>query len=261
MDAFQPDYWRDQSFFDSIVPAAQSLDWQVWPVSSDYYAELSRLTRPRCCVPPSPQSQLPYELHVGELAQIPTRYANWHDYFNALIWAMFPRCKQLLNDLHRQHWSRVRSPVRDRLTLFDESGALVLCDDESVIDALRGHRWREIFVDNRDDFTAHARVLLFGHGQLEKCLQPYVGMTAQAHYLSVSAELLRMTGAELIQKADECLVSQWSQMFSGLTDNRGTRNDMLSPLPILGLPGWWRDNEQSAFYDKVQYFRPKRVIK
>ena len=31
-----------------------------------------------------------------------------------------------------------------------------------------------------------------------------------------------------------------------------------SPLPMLGLPGWWPANEAAAFYDDVSVFRPQR---
>jgi hypothetical protein len=30
----------------------------------------------------------------------------------------------------------------------------------------------------------------------------------------------------------------------------------LTPIPILGYPGWSIDNGNSAFYDNQQYFRP-----
>jgi alpha-glucosidase (family GH31 glycosyl hydrolase) len=29
-------------------------------------------------------------------------------------------------------------------------------------------------------------------------------------------------------------------------------------LPILGVPGWWADNEEPSFYDDAFVFRPKR---
>jgi len=35
-------------------------------------------------------------------------------------------------------------------------------------------------------------------------------------------------------------------------------NSQLYPLPMLGVPGWWPDNEQPEFYDNTDYFRAKR---
>ena len=32
-----------------------------------------------------------------------------------------------------------------------------------------------------------------------------------------------------------------------------------SPLPILGVPGWWADNAEPAFYDDPTVFRPRRL--
>jgi hypothetical protein len=32
----------------------------------------------------------------------------------------------------------------------------------------------------------------------------------------------------------------------------------LSPLPVLGVPGWWNANGQEGFYDDTGYFRPGR---
>jgi len=33
---------------------------------------------------------------------------------------------------------------------------------------------------------------------------------------------------------------------------------MLSPLPVLGVPGWWPENEREDFYDNERYFRRGR---
>ena len=32
-----------------------------------------------------------------------------------------------------------------------------------------------------------------------------------------------------------------------------------SPLPVLGVPGWWPANETPAFYDDASVFRPRRL--
>ena len=31
-----------------------------------------------------------------------------------------------------------------------------------------------------------------------------------------------------------------------------------SPLPVLGVPGWWPDNAKLGFYDDAEVFRPRR---
>jgi len=30
----------------------------------------------------------------------------------------------------------------------------------------------------------------------------------------------------------------------------------LFPLPVLGIPGWWPDNEVATFYGREDIFRP-----
>ena len=30
------------------------------------------------------------------------------------------------------------------------------------------------------------------------------------------------------------------------------------PLPVLGIPGWWPENEKEDFYDDAAVFRPAR---
>ena len=37
---------------------------------------------------------------------------------------------------------------------------------------------------------------------------------------------------------------------------RSTRD--LSPLPLLGVPGWTADNDNPTYYDNTDYFRPGR---
>ena len=32
----------------------------------------------------------------------------------------------------------------------------------------------------------------------------------------------------------------------------------LAPLPILGIPGWWQDNDLPEFYQNERYFRRER---
>ncbi len=34
-----------------------------------------------------------------------------------------------------------------------------------------------------------------------------------------------------------------------------------SPLPVLGVPGWWSANASSDFYDDASVFRPGRRIR
>jgi len=39
---------------------------------------------------------------------------------------------------------------------------------------------------------------------------------------------------------------------------RSTRE--LSPVPLLGVPGWAADNDCAVYYDNTRYFRPGRQL-
>jgi hypothetical protein len=40
---------------------------------------------------------------------------------------------------------------------------------------------------------------------------------------------------------------------------RFTATRELTPVPILGVPGWWSGNESETYYDDAAYFRPARA--
>lgn len=247
---YRCDDWPALAFFSSVSALARRLSWLQWPPAEAYYADLNALGSP--CRFVSENADLSYELQVAQRGEVPTRYANWHDYFNALIWAAFPQSKLALNRWHNAHWSEgVRSAPRDAATILDEGGALVLSCDAQLFDDLRAHRWHKVFVQQREQWRQQTRVFLFGHGLLEKCLQPYIGMTAHAYFLPVTAQQLALTELELRALVDRLLAEQISADALHSTA-------VYSPLPVLGIPGWWPANEDFSFYDNVGYFRPAR---
>lgn len=73
-----------------------------------------------------------YDGRIHLARTVPTRHRNWHDFFNALVWATFPRAKWRLHE--RQFLAAcarspggVRSREQDALTLFDEGGIVLFC--------------------------------------------------------------------------------------------------------------------------------------
>ena len=48
-----------------------------------------------------------YEQRIFEQGLVPTRPANWHDFFNALIFLLFPQTKKEMNRLHVEHMAHV----------------------------------------------------------------------------------------------------------------------------------------------------------
>ena len=178
----------------------------------------------------------PYEAFIARTGQVPTR-DNLHDLFNGLMWLQQPILKARLNALQADEIGRAgigkqRGPLRDALTLFDESGAL-LCGPPALIDALiealRRRDWRDLFIGQRDHW-AQARLSIFGHALLEKlATAPRKALTAQV----LIGDPLAMTPADWASKP-------------------------FLPLPVLGVPGWWPANEEPGFYDDAAVFRPLR---
>lgn len=194
-----------------------------------------------------PQSALPqgmaYEQFIFETGQVPTR-DGLHDFFNGLIWRQFPQAKRRLNALQAAQIAAdgvqaTRGPVRDAITVFDENAALLQAPD-ALWDALCARDWVRLFGELRPLWT-QARLVLFGHALLEKLVQPRKAITA--HVLRVPAGL---EGAAL---------DAW---LAGWLTAEALAGKPFTPLPVLGVPGWWPANEAAAFYVDERVFRPPR---
>jgi hypothetical protein len=200
-----------------------------------------------------------YEIRIAETGQVATR-ENWHDFFNAMSWLSFPEAKSAISEMHARLLSahgekelRERSTPRDVLTLFDEGGMIVTSSDESLLDLVRGFEWKKLFVERRMDVMGSMRFYLFGHSMLEKALDPYVGVTAKAILLKVDDAFLSSSHAAQVRQVDH-RVAAWLMDEAKLSSSKN-----FSPLPWLGVPGWWTGNESPAFYDNEQYFRRGRL--
>lgn len=210
-------------------------------------------------------SAVGYETAIAERGEIPTRSENWHDFFNALAWAAWPQTKAAISELHARiieqsqgTEARQRSVARDVLTLFDESGCVLLAESTQLVDAVRGFRWREAFVDLRGDWHERATVLSVGHALMEKMLDPHIGLTAKALLLPVAPGRLAQAGSQagraaLMREVDAELAAYF------LNPDHLVSTRSLQPLPVLGIPGWDARNESPDFYDNTDYFRPGRM--
>lgn len=198
-----------------------------------------------------------YEGRAYRTGEVLTRSDSWHDLFNALAWLSFPRTKALINRLHVTELARqqdsTRTVARDVLTLFDEGGMIVACSDPTLIELLRQFQWKRLFWERRDDVRLHMRFFVFGHAVHEKALAPYRGITAKAICVAVEPDFAALTMAERLELLDIAAAAALSE--SPVLASTA----MLQPLPILGIPGWAAENEQSAYYDDVKHFRPGRT--
>ena len=208
-----------------------------------------------------PQSARPvrfeerFEPRAYLCGEVLIREENWHDLFNALVWLTFPRSKAAINARHyaslKAQSGTVRSPEGDALTLFDEDGMVVLSADADLFQLLLQHRWTELFVTRRDEVMEKMRFVIFGHAMYEKALEPFIGMTAKCVLLRLPREVLKWSAEDLSAEIDRRL-AMFVHDRSNLEHGRS-----LTPLPVLGVPGWWRENENEAFYGNARYFRSR----
>ncbi|MDP1536186.1 MAG: DUF3025 domain-containing protein [Burkholderiales bacterium] len=198
-----------------------------------------------------------YEQRLYRHGELEFRERNWHDLFNVLVWLTFPRAKAALNARHHAAApaSRVgrRGPVRDALTLFDESGVIVLSMDAELLHMIREFQWRPLFLEQRSAVVEDMVFLPFGHALCEKALAPYKGLTGRGLLLKVGRDFLDLPAAERLAQTDRLVALR-------IADPQALRHTQeLAPLPVLGVPGWCADNEQAAYYDDRAYFRPGRT--
>ena len=197
-----------------------------------------------------PQSELPegtaYEQYIWDTRRVPTR-DNLHDFFNGLVWQQFPHTKRRLNELQAgaiaaDGVQAVRGPLRDALTVFDENGA-VLQAPPVLWAALRVRDWQRLFIDLRP-LWGQARLVVFGHALLEKLVIPRKPMVAHVYQASVAIESIAILDAWL---AGAIHAQQWA-------------TKPFTPLPVLGVPGWWPANATPDFYADTQVFRQPRAV-
>jgi len=271
--------WNKQALhqspmFDPLHPVIEQLKEGVFPARHELNALLTAhqpgikvLSGAQLHFVPQVTGKLPFEAQyeprcylTGEVA---TRADNWHDLFNALVWLTFPKAKAAINARHYQALIKQdaekkaattseRGTIRDVNTLLDESGVIVAYSDESLAGLLKGFKWKELFWDRRDDVLKKMGFFIFGHGLYEKALNPYVGITGQGILLQVHASLFSMPKVQQLAHIDDLLTKH-------LSDQNNFRNtNDLSPVPLLGIPGWAVENEAPEYYDNTAYFRSGR---
>lgn len=208
-----------------------------------------------------PQSALPegtaYEEFIGATGQVPTR-DNLHDFFNGLVWQTFPLIKRQLNALQAAQIAQAgigksRGPARDAATIFDENAALLLVREGSagrtLVDELRAHSWLAVLHDQRALFDSDVRLCLFGHALMEKLVAPRKAITAHTRVV--------FAGDEVLALAPDAQRAWIDAHVAGQLAAEGLRTADFTPLPVLGVPGWWAGQDRD-FYLDTTVFRPKR---
>ena len=197
---------------------------------------------------------LAYEAAVYSSGNVVTRAANWHDFFNALVWLNWPHTKAALNALHiRAGMSPVRSRPRDALTLLDESGVVVACSEPALWNHLARADWHELFVRQRATVRTAMRFYLIGHALHEKALVPFPSMTGKCVQVAVTEDFFALDIAQQRTQLDAMLARQ-------LSATPPQTPAQFPPLPLLGIPDVTAASEHPDFYADTNIFRPRRVI-
>ncbi|MFK8030054.1 MAG: DUF3025 domain-containing protein [Gammaproteobacteria bacterium] len=202
-------------------------------------------------------SQLPagnYEEEIFNTGRVSTRTDNWHDFFNALVWSRFPALKAAMNAIHfaelQKQSGNGRGKLRDALTLWDECGVIVASSSDQLLEELACRNWKGAFQDLSPAWRDHVRVFICGHALLEKYLSPYKSITAHAVLVKLDSACFTTDRSDLRKTLDESLALQLQResLIKTTAD--------LSPLPLAGIPGWWKEGEQDdVFYADKSVFR------
>ena len=257
--------------FEPVRETARELGAPAWPGIDDFNRLLAARTVPivnaaghavrfvaQAARPAAFEEK--YEPRIFLRGEVQFRAGDWHDVFNALAWLTFPRAKAALNERHYRALERRqargagnRARVQDALTLLDESGVLVVTADAGLGEMLASHAWKELFWSRRAAVGRDMRFYLFGHGLGEKMLRPFIGVTGRSLICEMPRDFLALPLARQLDVLDAQVARRIGNALRPLT----TRD--VTPLPLLGIPGWCADNEDERYYDNAAYFRPRRA--
>lgn len=205
-------------------------------------------------------SGMSYEERIYWLGEVETRPGVWHDAFNAMVWLALPRAKAAVNALHHKAYAAAenasqagRGALADSLTQFDECGAIVVCSRVDLWQALREHRWHEVFWARRAETQEHMRLFVFGHASYDMLRRPHIGLCAKSLLLHVDADWHGQTEAAQLADVDLRTAGRFGSDFS-------PRPRDLQPLPLLGWPGATPANACADYYLDTRQFRPLRLL-
>lgn len=195
--------------------------------------------------------------------ELQTRTENWHDFFQIITWRLFPKSKAIINQ--RQYFASLqhstkdpghtgRSSIENLLSLFDECGAVIICSDPKLSALGKGFEWKQLFWENKSTLKNCFSCVIFGHALYEKLFNPYIGMTANSIYIECEPDYFKMPLGEQIRYID----NELSNRLANETLYRQPSD--LFPFPILGMPGWYQNNDREDFYDNSNYFRPRKKL-
>lgn len=110
-----------------------------------------------------------YDARIDALGLLPTRAANYHDFFNAMVWLTFPQAKAAIAARQHAIWKRELAPSfaqlpsrrtreQDALAMLDEGGLLV-----ATPRALHDRTRAACEAGDAAGLDARVRTFVFGH--------------------------------------------------------------------------------------------------
>jgi len=198
-----------------------------------------------------------YEQAVATFGAVPTRLNGpgaLHDLLNALAWLCFPRVKAVLHWLQATEIARdgigaARGRLRDGVTLLDENGIFLVVRNQVDATRLRERDWHRLLIEDRARWGAEICAVPLGHGLVERLVRPYPALTAHVRPLRLPPAWFAVSPLEQIRQLDRVAAARLRA--------RPPLPGALDPLPVLGIPGWWADNLDPAFYRDTRVFRPR----
>lgn len=263
---WQPDFAQHHPIFAKLkLFSARWQDFKAWPSLSIYQRWLQEegvcvtSGKPLQIAPQRQKSRIwchHYEARIYLNGVIPTRFANWHDFFNLCMWMSFPLTKALLNQrqykglLRHKHcyekrWQR--DCEQNSLTQFDECGLIVLTDRSDLLTLLKNHCWEQLFYQHRQAVGERFEFIPVGHALLERSFQPYLGLTAKAL-------LMKVPDVNYFKTANLKEIDEF--MRDSITESLMSSSGLKTfPIPISGIPGWSHLPQTQFFYRNKIYFR------
>lgn len=183
-----------------------------------------------------------YDGSISARHEVPTRDADWHDLFNALVFASFPRSKQRL---HARQYAQLRlrigenvrklpgarSREQDALTLFDEGGTFVAAG-AALLEQLRPLEQPRFYVALREHIAAGELVVApFGHALFEHKVAGLPGPSSFAFLLPVpELPKHRATLVPLLDDAFASVLANPERFCTPAELRRLDLNDLGEPL-------------------------------
>ena len=270
---WKADFYRSSELYIPIIPSFFRLNHNKsqWPKLGDFQSLLDSHPKP---IVNSQQKRIQfvnqshqcdsfqdqYEPRIYLKGEVQTRLKNWHDFFQVLVWHTFPKTKTMLNTLHYQASTKrlnensnnkQRTKLENFLTLFDECGIVIVSQHKYLLELIRNFRWENLFWEQRKEFGSNIECFTFGHAMYEKALSPYIGMTANALLISVNEDFFSLNYTDKLLTIDEIIIQK-------LKEEKSLNPNKLNPFPVLGVPGWYEQNDNLEFYLNEGYFRKGR---